>query len=195
MDIAVNARPASGHPAPGRLEPGRTSLDNCEVRAKVPEMTLAALRSAVNPTAPYCDVDGNFLTQVKFLGTYTVPKVDVQVAATFQSFPGPNIVGQLRRHQRRHAAVARPSAVGRRAERDGEPGRAGRCTAERANQLDLRFTKLFRFGGTRTSVNFDLANILNANPVLAQNNNFAAWQVPQRILDARLVKFSVQFDF
>ena len=67
--------------------------------------------------------------------------------------------------------------------------------AERANQFDMRFTKLFRFSGTRTSVNFDLANILNANPVLALNNNFATWQVPQIIMDARLAKLSVQFDF
>ena len=29
---------------------------------------------------------------MKLLGTYTVPKVDVQVAATFQSFPGPQIL-------------------------------------------------------------------------------------------------------
>jgi hypothetical protein len=35
---------------------------------------------------------------------------------------------------------------------------------------------------------------MNSNPVLTQNNNFAAWQVPQSILPARLLKFSVQFD-
>ena len=28
---------------------------------------------------------------MKLLGTYTVPKVDVRVAATFQSFPGPQV--------------------------------------------------------------------------------------------------------
>ena len=52
-----------------------------------------------------------------------------------------------------------------------------------------------RFGKTRTGVNFDLANILNANPALTQNNNFASWQVPTGIMDARLAKFSLQFDF
>ena len=66
---------------------------------------------------------------------------------------------------------------------------------ERLNQLDLRFAKLFKYGKTRTSLNFDLYNILNANPVTSQNNNYAAWQVPLSILDARLFKISVQFDF
>ncbi len=37
---------------------------------------------------PYCNVVENWLTQVKFLGTYLMPKIDVQFAATFQSMPG-----------------------------------------------------------------------------------------------------------
>ena len=31
----------------------------------------------------------NLLTQLKMIGTYTVPRVDVQVSGTFQSVPGP----------------------------------------------------------------------------------------------------------
>ena len=71
------------------------------------------------------------------------------------------------------------------------PGHRG----DRLNQLDLRFAKILRFGRTRTAINLDLYNALNANPVLTQNNNFAAWQVPLSILDARLLKISGQFDF
>ena len=66
---------------------------------------------------------------------------------------------------------------------------------QRLNQLDLRFGKLLRFGRTRASINFDLYNALNGNAVTSQNNNYAAWQVPLSILDARLFKISAQFDF
>ena len=38
--------------------------------------------------AQYCHLESPFLTQFKGLGSYTVPKVDVQVSATFQSKPG-----------------------------------------------------------------------------------------------------------
>jgi hypothetical protein len=44
-------------------------------------------------------------------------------------------------------------------------------------------------------VSLDVINALNANPVLSQNNNFAAWQVPQSILLARFAKLSKQVDF
>ena len=93
---------------------------------------------------------------------------------------------------------SRPSAVRSRAApptRRSTSSQPGTIYGERLNQLDLRFAKLFRYGKTRTSLNFDLYNILNANPVTSQNNNYAAWQVPLSILDARLFKISVQFDF
>jgi len=199
VDLSVSARLQQGILLQGGTSFGRTSLDACEVRAKVPEMTLAVPFAqnfgGLGPTAPDCKVDTHFLTQVKFLGTYTVPKVDVRVAGTFQSFPGPNIVANYIATN----AVTMPS-LGRPLS-GGAPNvtvnvvTPGQLFAERANQLDLRFSKLFRFGGARTNVNFDLANILNANPVLALNQNFATWQVPQIIMDARLAKLSFQFDF
>jgi hypothetical protein len=71
----------------------------------------------------------------------------------------------------------------------------GTIYGERVNQLDVRVSKLLRLGLTRLAVNFDLANILNDNSVLLFNNNYAAWQVPQNIHDARLAKISVQLDF
>ena len=59
------------------------------------------------------------------LRLYTVPKVDVQVAASDQNMPGPLIQRELQRAQCARAAVARPAAVGRSAQRDCQPDRAG----------------------------------------------------------------------
>jgi hypothetical protein len=132
---------------------------------------------------------------VKLLGSYTVPRADVQIAATFQSLPGPQIVAN---YVALNAAV-QPS-LGRPLS-GGAPNvtvnvvAPGTLYGERANELDLRFAKIFKIGRARTSLNFDLYNALNGNAVLTQNSNFASWQTPQGILDARLFRISAQVDF
>jgi hypothetical protein len=44
-------------------------------------------------------------------------------------------------------------------------------------------------------VSLDVFNALNNNALLTVNENYASWLAPQSILSARLLKFSVQFDF
>ena len=190
VDFTMNARPRAGIMVQGGLSTGRTSTDNCEVRALVPEVSFVA--GVLNA---YCHVDTNFLTQVKLLGTYTVPKVDVQFSGTFQSLPGPQVTANyVAANAIIQPSLGRPLSGGA-ANATINIVQPGTMYGERLNQLDLRFAKLLKFGRTRTSINFDLYNILNANPVTSQNNNYAAWQVPLSILDARLFKISVQFDF
>ena len=72
----------------------------------------------------------------------------------------------------------------------------GTMYGERLNELDLRLTKDFRFGGARLfRVNVDIYNILNSNPVRGLNAAYASWLVPTSILDPRLFKISAQIDF
>ena len=71
---------------------------------------------------------------------------------------------------------------------------------ERINQLDLRLSRIFRMKTTRLQANVDLYNAMNASTVLGLNNTFSTagqnnWQQPTQILDARLLKVSVQMDF
>jgi len=184
VDVTMDARVRQGVVLQGGLSTGRTTTDNCDVVSKVD-----------NPSPLYCHVDTKFLTQLKMLGAYTIPKVEVQIAGTFQSVPGPQI---LANYNAPNALVA-PS-LGRNLSGGAqnvtvnlvEPGTS---YGERSNQVDLRFSKIFKLSRLRTAVNFDLYNALNSSPVLTQNNNFAAWQVPLSILAARLFKFSVQLDF
>ena len=186
VDFTVNARPRAGVMVQGGVSTGRTSTDNCEVLKTVTE---------AGPLNAFCHVDTNFLTQVKLLGTYTLPKVDVQFSGTFQSLPGPQVTANyVATNAQIIPSLGRPLSGGA-ANATINIVQPGTMYGERLNQLDLRFAKLFKYSRTRTSLNFDLYNILNANAVTSQNNNYAAWQVPLSILDARLFKISVQFDF
>jgi hypothetical protein len=184
VDVTLNARLQSGALFQGGVSTGRTSTDNCDVVTKLD-----------NPSPLYCHVDTKFLTQVKALGAYVVPRIDLQVSGTFQSIPGPEIaanytvpnaliVPSLGRSLSGNAANATVNLVS-----------PGTMYGERLNQVDLRFAKVLPYNRTRTTLSFDLYNAFNASPVLSQNNNFAAWQVPTSILTARFVKISAQFDF
>jgi hypothetical protein len=156
-----------------------------------------ALPGASPAGVPYCHQVTNLMgqTQAKFLGTYLIPKIDLNVAATFQSVPGPQISANYTAVN----AVVQPSL--------GRPlsGGAANLTVnlvapgtmygERANQLDWRLSKSIRFGGRRLTGNLDIYNLLNVSTVIQENSAFAVWRTPQRIIDGRLFKISGQFDF
>jgi hypothetical protein len=66
---------------------------------------------------------------------------------------------------------------------------------EQTNLIDLRLSKIFRFAKYRAAVNLDLANAFNSSGITTMNNNYAAWQVPTGIHQARLAKISANLDF
>jgi hypothetical protein len=184
VDVNFNMRLANGILLQGGTSTGRTSTDNCDIVAKID-----------NPSKRYCHVDTAFLTQVKFLGTYLVPKADVQVAATFRSLPGPNILANyVATNAEVQPSLGRPLSGGA-ANVTVNIVEPGTMYGEQTNLIDLRFSKIFRFGAYRTSVNLDLANAFNSSGITTLNNNYAAWQVPTGIHQARLVKISANFDF
>jgi hypothetical protein len=184
----------------GGVSTGRTTTDSCDVVKQLPELLFGAQNvGAANNNVwlpeSFCRQRSDFLTQVKLLGSYTVPRIDVLFTATVQSVPGPQIVAN---YVATNAVVA-PS-LGR-----NLSGGANNLTVnivdpgtmygERMNQLDLRFAKVLHFGRTRTTAGLDLYNVLNANPVLTLNNAFATWQRPQSILNPRFAKLVVQMEF
>jgi hypothetical protein len=200
VDVTLNARPREGMLVQGGLSTGRASYDGCAVRANLPEFSWTPDDTAggipyANLVNPYCKVTENLRTQVKLLGTYLIPRIDVQFAATFQSVAGwpisaiynaPNSVVQ--------PSLGRPLS-GNAANVTVGLTEPGSMFNDRANQFDLRMAKIFRFGSRRVTVNLDIYNAFNRSPVLLQNNNFAVWQRPQKILEPRLLKISGQFDF
>ena len=173
------------------MSTGRRIADTCELRQSLPE---------ISPTDAFCHVQGVFTTSVKFLGTYMVPKVDVQLAAAFQNLAGPEILANtIYTNAQVQGSLGRPLSA-------GAPNVTVNVVdpntmyGERLTQLDLRLSKILRFNKTRTSVNLDIYNIFNGNAIRSVNNSYvfptgATWQQPTNILDARLFKISGQFDF
>ena len=200
VDVSVSARTAAGLVVAGGVSSGKRTTDNCDVVAKVPEALLGAqLLSGPNPAswlpAQFCRQAEPLLTQVKGLAVYTIPRVDVLVSGTLQSVPGPQVAAN---YTALNALVApslgRPLSGGA-ANIVVNVLEPGSLYGERLNQIDLRFGKVLRYGRTKATLSLDVYNVLNGDTVLTQNNNFAVWQRPQSILQARFAKISAQFDF
>jgi hypothetical protein len=197
VDFTFNVRPRTGLLVQGGTNTQRETTDNCDV------VTQAAMEPpprgsgvpTYNPSQLYCHVQGAFLTQLKFVASYKVPRIDVQISGSLQNLPGPEIAANYVASN----AVVAPS-LGR-----NLSGGASNVTVnlieprtvygERLNQLDLRIGKIFQFGRARATASVDLYNALNSSAVLAQSNAFATWQRPQGILNARFAKVGVQFNF
>jgi hypothetical protein len=204
VDLSVNAR-LSNVVVQGGVSTGRESRNICEVAAKYPNVLLNAnvftsVREGSGLPIPmqYCEATGKLLTQLKLLGSYSVPRIDVQFAATLQSIPGQDI----------QASYTAPNAVVAPLLGRNLSGNAANATlnllpqltyySDRVNQLDFRAAKIFRFAGRRLQTAFDMYNALNSNVVQTYNPNYnptGAWLVPTGILPARVIKVSAQFDF
>jgi len=191
VDVSLTARPRPGLFVQGGTSTGRTSLNSCEIRTALPETAL---------TNPFCKTNTPFLTSIKFLGSYLVPRIDVQVSATMQNIPGPvanaNYVATTAQVA---ASLGRPLS-GSAANVTVPLIPAGSLYVKRVNQLDVRLGKILRLATTRAAVNLDIYNALNGNAVLGVNQTFnpanpTLWQRPESILQARLLRISMQFDF
>jgi len=186
MDFTMNVRPGGGMLLQGGVSTGRRSTDICGIRAVLPE---------IDPVNPYCQVTEAFQTQMKFLGTYTVPKVEVLIAGTFQSLPGPNILANyVATNAEVLPSLGRPLSGGA-ANVTVNLVAPGTLYGDRLEQLDMRFTKIIRVGRMRSNLSLDIYNVLNSNVVRTVNNTYSAWQRPTSILDARLFKLGAQIDF
>ena len=135
-----------------------------------------------------CHLQTPFLTQVKFLGTYGIPKIDVDVAATYQSLPGPLIAANyVATNAEVQPSLGRPLSGGA-ANATVNIVAPGTMYGERANSLDLRFAQGVPASEPADRINFDLYNVFNSNAVLSLNSAYARWQVPLSILNATAIQ-------
>ena len=198
VDFSANARLQNGILLQGGISTGRTATNNCDVVALVPE-------SLGNTAQADCAVTTQFLTQAKMIAVYTVPKIAVQIAATFQSLPGTNLTSVFTLTSA-NSSVAPGAPMGGATLGRTSNAAGGQRTvnllpgdtpllSERLNQLDLRFGKIIRYGKTRTNVSVDIFNSLNADTITAFSAAYETLWRPTSLLQSRFVKFSAQFDF
>ena len=207
FDVSTSVRPGAGTLIQGGFSMGGARSDTCEVNAKVPETStpVSSLTGAPGNIGaplgrPFCKNSQPYLTQVKALGSYTIPKIDVQIGATFQSVPGPQLT----------ASYAAPAAdvVGLGRALDGTPSTItvnlaspGTIYGDRLYQTDFRVGKVIRFAGNRRlTTSIDLFNLFNGNAVLTQSTTYSitntqSWGTPTSVQQPRLLKFTVNLNY
>ena len=193
IDFTADAR-LRGLLLQGGLSWGSLSTDNCQVLASVPEAGYPTNTAADAVPLEYCKTAQNWLTQIKLLGSYALPR-DFLVAGTFQNQPGPQRIARVTYTAAQiAAALGRPSTQGAQTVNVVDPGTN---FGDRFNQFDLRFTKLFRFKGSgRFRAMFDLYNLFNANSATFEEVGYGTtYLYPQVIMPGRLAKFAFQIDY
>ncbi|HTG99604.1 MAG TPA: TonB-dependent receptor [Vicinamibacterales bacterium] len=207
IDAGFNVRADRFTIAAG-VSTGQTVADNCNVRTHLPELSTTTTgtstfgaglnNSGVTPLSPYCHVAYGVLTQFKGLSSYLVPKIDLQLAATFQSRPGVMVAANYAIPN----DVVAPS-LGRNLSGDAQNVTvnlvpAGTMYGDRLNELDVRLAKVLRIGGPRSTIGLELYNALNSSAVLAHNTAYVPngpWLQPMAVMTPRLFKFTLGIDF
>jgi len=208
VDVTFSVRIARGFTFAGGTSTGETVADNCAVRAELPELATTTTGtsgfgagltgSAVTPVSPYCHAAYGILTQLRGLSSYLVPRLDVQLSATFQSKPGAMLA----------ANYAAPNSVVAPALGRNLSGNApnltvnlvapGEMYGDRINQLDIRLAKIIRYRRSRTQVALEMYNALNSSAVLTYDNTYVpggSWLQPTSILTPRFLKITAELNF
>jgi len=222
FDINVNARTRNGLTIQGGTSTGRGVRDYCAVMQKLPETYVTVGSVLANQQVGACAATEPWLTTVRGLASYTVPKIDVLISGSFRSTPNvqPSTVNTfvatngLSASANENVTTAVLTAQGSTLGRGlvaGLPFQTvdltlpGQVYPDRVNSLDMRLAKVVRFNRYRVNVGFDFYNLFNSDTGTAFNQTFdpatptatagAAWLRPTTILGPRFARFNVTVDF
>jgi hypothetical protein len=191
IDVSIAARLQNGHGA-GRHEHGTQALRRLRcagatARARFrPDRVDEQLRDGKRqrtrrwPVRPFSEQPllpnrGTLQDGLRGLASYIVPKVDIQLAATWASIPGDSLRADYTLTAADQATIA--AEIGRSltgAFNTVNLIAPATLWGARQNNVDLRIAKLLRFGTTRTLVGVDIFNLLNADTVTLYNLGFVA---------------------
>jgi hypothetical protein len=210
IEMSVSARIRDGLTVQGGFTDGAGTRDFCDLAAAVPEIYTQGGSWLLNQQASACRVEEPWLIAWRGLATYTIPRADVQVSAIMRSQPNITATNDpasnglaananfFQTNAAIQAALGRPIAGGL-TTTTLNLAMLGQVYPDRLNTVDMRFTKILRFGRTRTNVGVDLYNLFNANTGTTFNENFgtdgSTWLRPNAILNPRYVRFNATVDF
>src|SRR3954462_15761041 len=208
VDVSFSARLRGSLFVQAGTSTGRGVNDTCDV-----ETARFGRPMRIVDGQPACDFTEPWLTQVRGLASYTIPKVDVLLSTVLRSQPnaqpgtttvatnGGSRVANLQmtpaQFQQFTGVPLRPGL----AQQTVDLLSPGAIYGDRINVMDVRVAKLLKFANKRTTVGLDLYNMLNANTATAYETvydpatNGARWLQPTSVLNARALRVNVQFDF
>jgi carboxypeptidase family protein len=203
VDVTVNARFAGSGQLSGGLSIGRAVTDNC-YQNDDPSLLGQNAVATYPRTEAFCRLAPPWSagTQVKLMAVYPLPW-DIQTSAIYQNSPGIPITAQ---YVVSNAAIV-PSLGRNLGSCRGAATCNGNVTVDlipptvlfepRLQQLDLRLSRVIRFGGTRRlRADVDVYNVFNASNVLSMNTTYGSgWQDVRQILGGRLVRLGGQINF
>ncbi len=217
VDVSVNARMRNGLNLQGGTSTGRGINDTCDMltarfgQPMAPTLGTVIAAGIVDGVRS-CDRAEPWLTSVRGLAAYTVPKVDLLISAIFRSQanaqPGAAVGtnGASRTATYRMTAAQFQAATGRAlapglATQDVDLLLPGSVYGDRINAVDMRFAKVVRVGRYKANIGLDVYNLKNSNTPTAYETvydpatNGARWMQPTAVLLPRFMRFNVQVDF
>jgi hypothetical protein len=208
VDLSFSARVRQELFVQAGTSTGRGVNDTCEI-----ETARFGGPMVVVDGQPTCNFSEPWLTQLRGLASYTMPKVDVLLSVIVRSQPNaqpaPTTVAtnggsRIATYQMTPAQFLTATGVPLRAglaQQSVNLVAPGAIYGDRINVTDLRVAKVLRFGGKRLNVGLDLYNLFNANAPTAFETVFdfatvgARWMQPTTVLNPRALRFNAQFEF
>jgi hypothetical protein len=200
----------------GGITAGKRVFDQCHlVDAGIVAANGAINTAAINLTevaeifpdgSRACHQDLPYRPDLKLSGSYTLP-FDIIVSPTYQFVRGVQNGGAAPSVLATWATTPTTATTLGRAYSASATTKSVQLMAVGANygndnlsQLDVRFSKRFRFNRTTFRVDFDAYNMLNSDWPFTVTNTFStaatsAWLRPTNVLQARFFKIGAQFDF
>ena len=208
FDVSANARLRNGLTLQGGTSTGRGVRDRCQ--------TVVHIDS---PDPRDCHVTEPYMTSVRALASYVVPRIDVLVSAQIRSLNPANRPGVGADSATNGASLDANTQVPNTvvAQSLGRLPGVGLPTqnttvnlvadgelypSDRVNQVDMRFAKIVRMRGMRADIGIDLYNLFNTNDSTAFDQSFdygvangGEWLRPTTIVAPRFARFNVTFSF